>query len=163
MRVIIDSEDYEAQAALMWAGMLAHNNICGVGREQDWASHALAHQVSGVFDAAHGAALAVIFPAWMKYCVDEDIDRFARLAVNVWGVNVADYDGEKKALALAGIAKYEEFLRSIGMPTKLSQLDVTEDAVPQLVELLFKVSGDTVGYFKKLTPADVEAIYRLAL
>lgn len=163
MRVIIDSEDYEAQAALMWSGMLAHNNICGVGREQDWASHALAHQVSGVYDAAHGAALAAIFPAWMKYCVDEDVDRFARVAVNVWGVNAADYADDKKALALAGIAKYEGFLRGIGMPTRLTQLDVPEDAIPQLVELLFKVSGDTVGYFKKLTPADVEAIYRLAL
>jgi alcohol dehydrogenase YqhD (iron-dependent ADH family) len=83
--------------------------------------------------------------------------------VNVWGVNASDYAGDKKALALAGIAKYEGFLRGIGMPTRLTQLDVPEDAIPQLVELLFKVSGDTVGYFKKLTPADVEAIYRLAL
>lgn len=158
MRVIIDSEDYEAQAALMWASTLAHNNICGVGREQDWGSHAMAHQLSALFDAAHGAALAVVFPAWMKYCVDEDVELFARLAVNVWGV--ADGD-DKKAVALAGIERYLDFLRSIGMPTTLAQLDVEEKDIPRLVELLFAAGGG--GRFKKLTPADAEAIYRLAL
>ena len=158
MRVIIDNEDYEAQAALMWASTLAHNNICGVGREQDWGSHALAHQLSALFDAAHGAALAVVFPAWMKYCLDEDVELFARMAVNVWGVEPA---GDKKAVALAGIECYLDFLRSIGMPTTLAQLDVAEADIPRLVELLFAAGG--AGRFKKLTPADAEAIYRLAL
>ncbi|MBQ3180977.1 MAG: iron-containing alcohol dehydrogenase [Firmicutes bacterium] len=158
MRAIIDSEDYEAQAALMWASTLAHNNICGVGREQDWGSHALAHQLSALFDAAHGAALAVVFPAWMKYCIDEDAELFARMAVNVWGVEPAE---DKKAVALAGIECYIDFLRSIGMPTTLAQLDVEEKEIPRLVELLFAAGG--AGRFKKLTPADAEAIYRLAL
>lgn len=158
MRVIIDNEDYEAQAALMWASTLAHNNICGVGREQDWGSHALAHQLSALFDAAHGAALAVVFPAWMKYCLDEDVELFARMAVNVWGVEPAE---DKKAVALAGIECYLDFLRSIGMPTTLAQLDVAEADIPRLVELLFAAGG--AGRFKKLTPADAEAIYRLAL
>lgn len=160
MDVIIDREDYEAQAAIMWAGMLAHNNICGVGREQDWGSHALAHQLSALFDAAHGAALAVVFPAWMKYVVDEDVDLFARIAHNVWGVAMSD---DKRQMALDGIAAYENFLRGIGMPTNLAQLDVPEEAIPQLVELAFAPGGSTIGYFKKLTPADVEAVYRLAL
>ncbi len=159
MRVIIDNEDYEAQAALMWAGTLAHNNLCGVGREQDWGSHALAHQLSALFDAAHGAALAVIFPAWMKYCVDEDVELFARIAVNVWGVEPSE---DKKAVALAGIECYLDFLRGIGMPTTLAQLDVEEKDIPRLVELLFAPGGG-VGRFKKLTAADAEAIYRLAL
>lgn len=160
MRVIIDSEDYQAQASLMWAGMLAHNNICGVGREQDWASHALAHQLSALFDSAHGAALAVIFPAWMRYCLDEDVERFARLAANVWDVPASD---DKRQMALAGIERYQEFLRSLGLPTRLEHLDVPEEAIAELVELLVAANGPTVGNFKKLTAADAEAIYRLAL
>ncbi len=160
LRVIIDREDYEAQAALMWAGMLAHNNICGVGRVQDWGSHALAHGVSAVYDAAHGAALAAIFPAWMKYVVDEDVDRFARIANVLWGVEQSD---DKKQMALAGIAAYEEFLRSIGMPTRLTQLDVPEEGIAGLVELTYALGNTTVGQFKKLTPQDAEAVYRLAL
>lgn len=160
MRVIIDREDYEAEAALMWAGMLAHNNICGVGRAQDWGSHALAHAVSAMFDAAHGAALAAIFPAWMKYAVDEDVERFARLANKVWGVPESD---DKKQMALDGIAAYEDFLRSIGMPTRLTQLDVPEEAIPELVKLDYKLGNSTVGVFKPLAPADAEAVYRLAL
>lgn len=160
MRVIIDREDYEAQAALMWAGMLAHNNICGVGRAQDWGSHALAHSVSAMFDAAHGAALAAIFPAWLKYALDEDVERFARFANIVWGVPQSE---DKKEMALAGIAAYEDFLRSIGMPTRLAHLDVTEEAVPELVKLAYKLGNKTVGGFKLLSPEDAEAVYRLAL
>lgn len=160
MRIIIDSEDYEAQAALMWAGMLAHNNLCGVGRDQDWGSHALAHQISALYDAAHGAALAVIFPAWMKYVYTEDIDMFARIAHNVWGVPESV---NKEQMALDGIAVYEDFLRGIGMPTKLSQLDVPEDGIPEMVELAFALGNQTIGSFKRMTPTDVEAVYRLAL
>ena len=160
MRVIIDREDYEAEAALMWAGMLAHNNICGVGRVQDWGSHALAHSVSAMFDAAHGAALAAIFPAWMKYVLDEDVEPFARIANKVWGV---PQSGDKKQMALDGIAAYEDFLRSIGMPTRLTQLDVPADAVPKLAELAYKLGNKTIGQFKMLTREDAEAVYRLAL
>lgn len=160
MRVIIDREDYEAEAALMWASTLAHNNICGVGRMQDWGSHALAHGVSAAFDAAHGAALAAIFPAWMKYVVDEDVNRFARIAHVLWGVAESD---DKKQMALDGIAAYEDFLRTIGMPTRLTQLDVPEEGIAELVRLAYALGNKTVGQFKKLTPEDAEAVYRLAL
>lgn len=160
MRVIIDREDYEAEAALMWASTLAHNNICGVGRVQDWGSHALAHGVSALFDAAHGAALAAIFPAWMKYVVDEDVERFARIARVLWNVPETD---DKKQMALDGIAAYEDFLRTIGMPTRLTQLDVPEDGIDKLVAVTYALGNHTVGQFKKLTPEDAEAVYRLAL
>lgn len=160
MRVIIDREDYEAEAALMWASTLAHNNICGVGRVQDWGSHALAHGVSALFEAAHGAALAAIFPAWMKYVVDEDVERFAHIAHVLWDVAESD---DKKQMALDGIAAYEDFLRTIGMPTRLTQLDVPEDRIGELVELAYALGNSTVGQFKKLTPEDAEAVYRLAL
>ena len=63
-KVLENPNDYEARANIMWAGTLAHNDVCGVGREQDWASHNLEHELSAFYDCAHGAGLAVMFPAW---------------------------------------------------------------------------------------------------
>lgn len=85
---------------------------------------------------------------------------FARIAHNVWGVPESV---NKEQMALDGIAVYEDFLRGIGMPTKLSQLDVPEDGIPEMVELAFALGNQTIGSFKRMTPTDVEAVYRLAL
>ena len=85
-KVLENPNDYEARANIMWAGTLAHNDICGVGREQDWASHNLEHELSALYDCAHGAGLAVMFPAWMTYVMHHDVARFARFAVRVWGL-----------------------------------------------------------------------------
>ena len=84
-KVLKNPKDYEARANLMWAGTLAHNDVCGSGREEDWASHKIEHELSGLYDVTHGAGLAVIFPAWMKYVMKQDIARFAQFAVRVWG------------------------------------------------------------------------------
>ena len=84
-KVIKNPDDYQSRANIMWAGMLAHNNCCGVGRDQDWASHCIEHELSALYDCAHGAGLAVIFPAWMQYNMNHDVMRFAQLASRVWG------------------------------------------------------------------------------
>ena len=84
-KVIADPNDYQARANIMWTGMIAHNNCCGVGRDQDWASHALEHELSALYDCAHGAGLAVVFPAWMEYTMEQDVMRFAQVASRVWG------------------------------------------------------------------------------
>jgi len=83
-------EDYASHADLMWAGMLAHNNSCGVGREQDWASHQIEHELSAFYDCAHGAGMALVLPAWMTYVMPHNAMRFARFAVNVFGCEM-DY------------------------------------------------------------------------
>ena len=83
--VIHDPDNYDARANLMWAGSLAHNNICGVDREQDWASHHLGHQLSALYDTAHGASLSVMFPAWMEFTYKHNVMRFAQFANRVFG------------------------------------------------------------------------------
>ncbi|MBC8452501.1 MAG: iron-containing alcohol dehydrogenase, partial [Spirochaetes bacterium] len=115
--VLINQEDYNSWAEIMWSGTLAHNNLFGVDRENDWASHDIEHELSGIYDIAHGAGLAVIFPAWMKYNYRQDIDRFAQWAVRVWNVEEDFWSREKTALA--GIQKFEDFLRSLGLATTL--------------------------------------------
>ena len=158
-KVIADPHDYEARANIMWAGTVAHNDICGVGREQDWNSHWLEHEVSALTDCAHGAGLAVIMPAWMEYVADHDIMRFCKIATRVWGCKM-DFD-DPRATAFAGIDSFRRFLKSIGMPTTLEELGAGRDDIPLLVNKL-GLNGGTTGGFVHLSELDAERIYRLA-
>lgn len=158
-KVIADPNDYQARANIMWAGMVAHNDICGVGREQDWNSHWLEHEISAVNDCAHGAGLAVIMPAWMEYVLDHDVMRFAQVATRVWGCPM-DF-ADPRSTAMAGIAAFRNFLRSIGMPTTMAELGAKEEDIPYFVKTLGLNGGETGG-FVHLKEADAEAIYRLA-
>ena len=67
----------------MWAGMIAHNGTCGVGCEEDWASHFLEHEISAIYGVTHGAGLSVIFPAWMTWMVEHNVGKIAQYAVRV--------------------------------------------------------------------------------
>ncbi|MGB4660271.1 MAG: iron-containing alcohol dehydrogenase [Mobilitalea sp.] len=159
-KIIADPEDYEARANIMWAGMVAHNNIVGVGRDQDWASHSIEHELSALYDCAHGAGLAVIFPAWMTYVMKHDVNRFAQVAVRVWGCNM-DF-ANPEVTAREGIERFKKFLTSIGMPINFKELGALEEDIPKLVENMGD-DNDTWGSFVKLKKQDVEKIYRLAL
>jgi alcohol dehydrogenase YqhD (iron-dependent ADH family) len=152
--------DYQARANLMWAGMVAHNDLCGVGREQDWATHQIEHELSALYDVAHGAGLAVMFPAWMKYVYKQDVMRFAQFAVRVWGCQMNFTNPE--ITALEGIEKYENFMRSIGMPVRFSELGAKKEDIPTLVNNL-QLSGSTLGSFVKLNQDDIKYIYELAV
>ena len=158
-KVMKDLGDYQTRANIMWAGMVAHNNIVGVGRRQDWASHHLEHELSALYDCAHGAGLAVIAPAWMKYVYKHDVNRFAQFAVRVWGCDMNFANPE--ITALEGIGRFESFLKSIGMPVTFSELGAREEDIPTMVKQLGK--RKSVGGFVKLSGEDIEAIYKLAL
>ncbi len=161
-RVIEDPDNYPARANIMWAGMMAHNNSCGVGRSQDWSSHNIEHELSATYDVAHGAGLAVVFPAWMEYVYKEDVMRFAQLATRVWGCHM-DFQNPE-ATALAGIRALRNFLVKIGMPQNFEDLGAKEEDIPEMAAN--SLNGDSsakMGSFKVLGQADVEAIYRLML
>lgn len=162
-KVLADPNDYEARANIMWAGMTAHNNICGVGREQDWSSHDIEHELSAVYDCAHGAGLAVIFPAWMQYTVEHNPMKFAQIAVRLWGCQM-DFENPMNT-ALAGIQAFKNFLCSIGMPVSFAELGAKEEDIPAMAHKCCYGDnrGGTVGNFVKLHQEDVENIYRLAL
>jgi alcohol dehydrogenase YqhD (iron-dependent ADH family) len=157
---IAEPTNYGARANIMWAGMVAHNDICGVGREQDWATHQMEHELSALYDVAHGAGLAVMFPAWMKYVMNHDIMRFAQFAVRVWGCEM-DFQ-HPEITAKEGIAKFEQFLISIGMPVRFAELGAKAEDIPTLVKNM-RLGNRTVGSFVKLTEKDVAEIYKLAV
>ena len=159
-KAIANPTDYDSHANVLWAGMVAHNNICGVGREQDWASHGIEHELSALYDVAHGAGLAVVFPAWMKYVMKQDMNRFAQIAMRVWGCQLDEANPEKTARE--GISRFEEFLKSIGMPRTFAEIGAKAEDIPFLVKNIGLKGTKTIGAFVKLREEDVAEIYRLA-
>ena len=156
-KVMANPRDYDARANIMWAGTVAHNNVCGVGRAQDWSSHGIEHELSALYDCAHGAGLAVVMPAWMEYVMEADIARFARFAERVWDVR----EGSPEEMAKEGVRRYRAWLKSIGMPQNFVELGAKTEDIPALVEKL-GLKGNTLGAFRPLNDADVAAILRIA-
>ena len=159
-KALADPAAYAPRADLMWAGMLAHNNSCGVGRVQDWASHQIEHELSAFSDCAHGAGLAVVLPAWMEYVMEHDVARFVKFAVNVFGCEMDEACPANTAKA--GIAALRKFFCDLGMPEKLSQLSETlEGQIPDMVaHRREKPNGFPFGNFVKIGPEEMEQILR---
>ena len=152
--------DYDARAEIMWAGTIAHNDLLGTGRIGDWASHMIEHELSGIYDVAHGAGLAVVFPAWMRHVYKNDVQRFAQFAVRVWDVEYDFNDPERTALE--GVRRLSSFFHGVGLPTTLGELGVPDDR--KLDEMARKCTErGTVGNFVSLGSADVRAVFGLAL
>ena len=158
-RVIADPNNYDARANIMWAGTVAHTNIVSVGREQDWNSHGIEHELSALYDCAHGAGLAVIMPAWMEFVYKHNVMRFCQMATRVFGCAM-DFENPENT-AVAGIKAFRSFLHSIGMPINFAELGAKEEDIPVLVEKFGLGSGKTGG-FVKLSSEDIAEIYRIA-
>ena len=163
-RVIENPNDYEARANIMWAGMMAHNDSCGVGRTQDWTSHNVEHELSALYDCAHGAGLAVAMPAVFTYVMNHDVTRFAKIAVRVWGCQM-DFDHPERT-AKEGIEALRRFLIGLGMPKNFAELGAKEADIEYLAHTCCYGSEHADGKlhgFMELAQKDVEAIYRLML
>ncbi|MCH5260519.1 MAG: iron-containing alcohol dehydrogenase [Lachnospiraceae bacterium] len=160
-RVIEDPDNYEARANIMWAGMMAHNNACGVGRSQDWNSHNIEHELSALYDCAHGAGLAVTMPAVFTYVCQHDVMRFVQVAVRVWGCQMDYFHPE--VTAKAGIEALRNFLISIGMPKNFAELGAKESDIPYLVDTLCNGNGrgGSISGFVTLNEEDCKKIYQL--
>jgi alcohol dehydrogenase YqhD (iron-dependent ADH family) len=151
-------KDYDARAEIMWAGSIAHNNLLSTGRTGDWASHRIEHELSAVYDIAHGAGLSMVFPAWIKYNIKEDVMRFAQFARKVWGVDGVFYDPEQAALE--GVFRLKNFFRSIGLPVSFADAKLETSRIPEMAQRAVKFGP--LGNFKKLDAGDIECILRLA-
>ena len=154
-------DDYDAQAQLMWGSTVAHNDTLGVGRVQDWGSHQIEHELSALYDVPHGAGLAVVVPAWMRYHMNKNVMRFAQFAVRVYGCAMNFEHPEETALR--GIEAHEAFLKSIGMPLTLKELGARTEDIPAMAAKTKKTNPDgTTGGVFHMVPADIEAILWIA-
>ena len=154
-------QNYEAWSELMWTGTIAHNNLLNTGRIGDWASHGIEHEISGIYDVAHGAGLAVVFPAWMKHVLHHDLNRFVQWAVRVWNVELDVFNPE--AVAREGIARMEAFFHSLGLGTRMGDLGIKDDRIDEMADKCTNGNRETVGNFVALDRAAVAKILRLAV
>ena len=160
--LVEDPKNYEARAEVMWAGSLSHNGLTGCGNGgDDFATHRIEHEISGMYDVAHGAVLAAIWGSWARYVLDDCLPRFKQFATNVW--NIKD-SGDDREVALAGISRTEAFFKRIGMPISLRDFgfELTDEVINELSEKCERAVGGKVGAAKVLYRDDFKKIYRMA-
>jgi len=157
--VMRDPNDYEARAQIMWSANFAHAGMLSTGRVGDWGSHNIEHELSAQYDIAHGAGLAILFPAWMKYVYKHDMDRFVQFAVQVWDVDFYSYL-TKEEIIFEGIKRMTRFFKDLGMPVTLEDAGIDESHFTLMAKKC--VEDGPVGNFVKLDYEDVLAIYKIA-
>jgi alcohol dehydrogenase YqhD (iron-dependent ADH family) len=157
-KLLDDLDSYELRETILYCGTMALNGIIQMGARGDWATHNIEHAVSAVFDIPHAGGLAILFPHWMRYTVEERISRHVQLATNVFGV---DPSGKtEQEIALEGIDKLSQFWTSLGGPTKLADYNIDSSSFEQIADIA-SVNGE-FGNFKKLSKADVINILKAA-
>ena len=156
-KVIANPHNYEARANIMWSGTLAHNGICGCGRKEDWASHAIEHEISAMYGVTHGAGLAVVFPAWMTYMAERKPEKIAQFGRRVFGVDNSD----NKEAAIESIARLKAFFTSIGLPVTFAGLGISNPDIPSLTARLHAHKGDIIGGYQPITATESAQIYGL--
>lgn len=154
-------DDYNARADIMWAGTLAHNGLCGVGKEEDWASHKLEHEVSALYDVPHGAGLACIVPAWLLFVARRNPDMAWKFSINVMSVNPQGKDTDR--IIAEGISALKSFYHDLGLTTSLTELCGQKPDIDAMAAGLEKNIGKTIGNYVPLDIDDCREIYRLAL
>lgn len=147
-----DPKNYEARSNIMWTATWALNTLIAKGKATDWEVHMLGQAVGAYTDATHGMTLSAVSMPYYRMIMPYGTDRFARFAVNVWGVNA---EGKtKEEVAAEGLFEMEKWMREIGLVMKISELGVTSDMLDGIVRATFIKEG---GY-KVLTAADVRTI-----
>lgn len=160
--VLEEPNNYEARAEIMWAGTIGHNGILGVGREDDWASHMMGHEMSAMYDTTHGVTLSIIFPAWMKYVYKNRPEIFAQFSTRVFDVE-SDYE-KIDSVALEGIKRLEKFFTSINMPISFKEAGIPTDKIEEMAKLAIENNNNNpLGHFVKLEEKDIVEIFKLAL
>lgn len=152
--LLIDSENYEARSELAWASSMAENGILKIGKITDFQAHQIEHQLGAYTDCNHGQGLAVIHPVLYRHIYKDGVERFARFAKNVWGI---EEKGSDEATALAGIEALADFIKEMGLPTSFTQIGISTDTD-------FRAIADstniTAGCCKKLSHDEIYEILK---
>lgn len=160
LRLMKNPNDYNARAEIMLCGTVAHNDSLSMGRIGDWASHDMEHELSGIYDIAHGAGLAIVFPAWMKYVYKHDVNRFAQFGNRVFGLDINL--NNPKETALLSIERLEEFFKAMELPISFKDANLPNDKIEEMAKKLVS-DTDHVGSFVEIREKEALEIYKLAL
>jgi len=155
-----EPENYDIRAEIMWASKLAHDNCAGFGRKQDWACHLISHEIGVLNATPHGAILSVVFPAWMRYVSKIKDDKFIQFAQRV--MDVAPCENHVQTIA-EGTKRFEAFLKSIGMPVRLREINFEKKLIPEVAEKCGHLTqSGTLGNYFRVSPQDIEDILNSA-
>ncbi|KNF07961.1 iron-containing alcohol dehydrogenase [Gottschalkia purinilytica] len=155
--LIKDPNNYNSRSQLAWSATLALNGNLKIAKNGgDWATHGIEHSVSAFTDVAHGAGLAIIHPAWMKYVYKEDVNKFKRFGENIFGIK----EGTSEEIALEGISKLKEFFKDLGAPTTLKELGIKKEELDKFADNTELVTP--LGRLKALNRQDILNILKIA-
>ncbi len=159
-KVMREPENYDWRAEIAWIGTVAHNGIMNTGRGGgDWACHFMGHELSALYDMAHGATLTIMIPAWMRYVYPDAKGLFLQFAVRVMGVEAALKDED--AAIREGIDRLEAFFNSLGLPTTMQEAGLPADRIPDMARGCMFASGK-IGNCKVLFEEDAREIFKMA-
>lgn len=153
-RAIENPEDYIARSNLMWDAAMAEIRIIKLGKKLDFECHQMEHQIGAYTDCSHGCGLAVLHPVYYRHIYKNGAGKFARFAVNVWGISASGKSEEE--LALSGVEALADFIREIGLPTTIRELGVTDKSI--LREIAYSCNIATGGY-KVMTHKEILEIF----
>lgn len=153
VRVLLgDPENYNARSELAWASSMAENGILKIGKITDFQAHQIEHQLGAYTNCNHGAGLAVIHPVLYRHIYKSGVERFARFAKNVWGV---EQKSTAEETAFAGIEALAAFIKEIGLPSNFSELGISADTD---LRAIADSTNITAGCCKKLTHDEIYEI-----
>lgn len=157
-KVLAEPLNYDYRAELMLAAMVAHNDSLGLGREEDWMTHSIEHELSAIWDVTHGEGLAILFPAWILYVYRNNVPRFVRFAEKVFDIAAGSPEEKIKG----AVAALRDWYRAIGLKTRLGELESFDEQ--RIATMAARCIPDgRRGGLMKLDRDDVAAIFRLAL
>lgn len=160
-KLMDDLSNYQLRAEVMWTASMAHNNSLELGREPDWASHRIEHEVSGQYGVVHGEGMAIIFPAWMSYVSKFHPDIFVQYGVRVFNIDPFAYT-QTEIIELS-IEKTKNFFTSMGMKSNLSELSISSEHFKEMAMRATKNDTQHIGHLKSLNSDDIIQILNLAL
>ena len=155
---MVEPENYEARANLLWTSSLAINGLLSYGKVTEWSVHAMEHVLSAYYDITHGVGLAILTPYWMEYSLNEgSLTKFVEYGVNVWGL---DPKADQYEIAHQAITKTREFFSILGMPATLREVGIEEEKLEMMAKQA--TADGELGDFKPLNTQDVLNIFKAA-
>ena len=160
-RLMENPQDIDARSEIQWIASIAHNNLLDTGREADWGSHRIEHELSAQYGITHGEGMAVVTLAWLKYAARVKPEKPAQLAVRVFGADPFNYTAEEQVLIL--VSELERFFKMLGLRTTLTQMGIGREHFAEMANRATHGGESPVGHYIKLTPEIFTEILELAL
>lgn len=161
VKLINDLENYDLRAEMSLTAIIAHNNSLELGREPDWGSHRIEHELSGQYGIVHGEGMVVVTLAWMKYISTFYPEQLVKYGIRIFGIDPIIYS-ENEIIDLA-IEKTKEFFLKLGMRTSLTEMEIKAEHFEDMAKRATKNDSQTVGHLKPLNQQDIVEILKLAL